>query len=56
MSQEQNSRQRRNPEQFRQFFSIRGVEFNEEQQTKVAELRKEHTPRLIENQQQLQSR
>lgn len=50
-AQEQNTRQRRNQQQFQQVFSIRGIEFNEEQQAKVAELRKEYTPKLIEVQQ-----
>jgi acetyl esterase len=42
--------QRQRPAPFRQFFTLRGIEFSKEQQVKVDELRKEFVPKLTENQ------
>ncbi len=42
--------QRQRPAPFQQFFTLPGVEFSEEQQANVEELRKEFVPKLTENQ------
>lgn len=41
-------RQRRDP--FQRFFTLRGIDFSEEQQAKVEEIREEFLPKLAENQ------
>ena len=53
LAQDQNRRQQQVP--FRFASSVRGVEFSEEQQAKVEELRKQFTPQLIAIQRKLGS-
>ena len=42
--------QRQRPAPFQQIFTLPGVDFSNEQQAKVEELRKEFVPKLTENQ------
>lgn len=49
--QDKNKDQPKRQVPFQQVFTLRGIEFNKEQQAKAEELRKQHTPKLSENQQ-----
>ncbi len=40
--------QTKQPAPFQQLFTLRGVEFSDQQQAKVVELRKQYTPKLVE--------
>ena len=48
------SQERRRPQQtpFQQLFTLRGVEFTEDQQAEVEQLRKKYTPQLMDIQRQ----
>ena len=50
LAQENTQRNRQRTDSFQRFFTLPEIEFSEEQQMKVQEIRKEFLPNLMENQ------